>query len=111
MQELITWGSAAAAISALLAILKFWIDFSDRIAKVETMAAEKVAKAEAVAAEKIAILTAQFSMYREQIAREYVQRETLREVEERHRIAMRETERRLTDAIEKLGERFDRQHG
>ena len=43
------------------------------------------------------IQSAAFPLYREQIAREYIHREVMREVEER-----------LTAAIDRLGDRLDR---
>jgi DNA-binding protein H-NS len=86
-----------------IAILTFWMKFSDRI----TTANGTAERAEAVAqdakkdahetAQSLAIQTAAFSLYREQIAKEYIHREVMREVEDR-----------LTAAINRLGDRFDK---
>lgn len=77
--------------------------FSDRISKAESSANDAAKDATEAqlsardANDKIAIQTAAFSLYREQIAREYIHREVMREVEDR-----------LTQAIERLGDRLDR---
>jgi vacuolar-type H+-ATPase subunit E/Vma4 len=66
------------------------------LAKAEIISSE--AKEDAKEAnDKATILSASFSLYREQIAREYIHREVMREVEDR-----------LTQAIERLGDRLDR---
>jgi hypothetical protein len=49
------------------------------------------------ALEKVATLGTSFSTYREQVAKDFI-----------HRIAMREVEDRLTAAIDRLGDRLDR---
>ena len=96
-------GAIAGSASACVAILTFWIRFSDRITKAEATADEALKAAEQSKrdhqenADRLAIQTASFSLYREQIAREYIHREVMREVEER-----------LTQAIERLGDRLDR---
>lgn len=93
----------AGSASACVAILTFWIRFSDRITTAEGKADEALKAAEQSRrdnqenSDKLAIQTAAFSLYREQIAREYIHREVMREVEER-----------LTQAIERLGDRLDR---
>lgn len=103
MTDVVTWGAVALALGSLLSILKFYGSASDRITKAETSAksandvAQEAKKDAHDTAEKIAILSAAFSLYREQIAREYIHREVMREVEER-----------LTQAIERLGDRLDR---
>lgn len=96
-----------AAIGGLIvtgiAILTFWMRFSDRITIAEASAevskdiAQEAKKDAHDASEKIALLSASFSIYREQVAREYIHREVMREVEER-----------LTQAIDRLGDRLDR---
>lgn len=96
-------GVIAGLASAGTTILAFWIRFSDRISKAEAHAeaAEDAAKeAKSIALEahdKLAVQTAAFALYREQVAREYIHREVMREVEDR-----------LTAAIERLGDRMDR---
>lgn len=77
--------------------------FSDRITVAKAAAdkandlAEDAKKAAHEANEKAGILSTAFSLHREQIAREYIHREVMREVEDR-----------LTAAIERLGDRLDR---
>lgn len=96
-------GLASGLVVAAVTVLSFWLRFSDRITKAH--AAADLAKAAAddaradakEASERVAILAASFSLYREQIAREYIHREVMREVEER-----------LTQAIDRLGDRLDR---
>ncbi len=79
-----------------LAILGFWMTFASRLTSAEATAKEAREDAKE-ANEKATILSAAFSLYREQIAREYIHREVMREVEDR-----------LTAAIERLGDRLDR---
>lgn len=89
-------GAIAAIAGFGLAFATFWLTFGGRISAAETEASN--AKIEAKdASEKVAILGASFGLYREQIARDYI-----------HREAMREVEDRLTQAIDRLGERLDR---
>jgi biopolymer transport protein ExbB/TolQ len=103
MNEAITWASAVVAIGSLLSILKFWTSYSDRTTKSEAAAktandiAQEAKKDAHEAFEKVAVLAASFSLYREQVAREYIHREVMREVEDR-----------LTQAIDRLGNRLDR---
>lgn len=103
MSDVVTWGAVAVALGSLLSILKFYGSASDRITKSEAAAktasdiAQDAKKEAHETAEKIGILGASFSLYREQIAREYIHREVMREVEER-----------LTQAIDRLGDRLDR---
>jgi biopolymer transport protein ExbB/TolQ len=102
-------GVAAIAMIAGfgLSFATFWLTFGGRIARSELEAklssklAEEAMKAAREAAkesvEKIAIMQAAFGLYREQVAREYIHREVMREVEDR-----------LTQAIDRLGDRLDR---
>lgn len=89
-------GAIAAVAGFGLSFAIFWMTFGSRIGTAETKAnnAELAAKD---ANDKVAILSTSFGLYREQIAREYI-----------HREAMREVEDRLTAAIDRLGERLDR---
>jgi len=97
MIEVPQWATfAVALIVPGLAILGFWMTLSSRLTKSEVMA-EDAKKDAAEANEKATLLSASFSLYREQIAREYIHREVMREVEDR-----------LTQAIERLGDRLDR---
>ena len=69
---------------------------SSRLTKAEVIAQDAIDDAKE-ANEKATLLSASFALYREQIAREYIHREVMREVEDR-----------LTQAIERLGDRLDR---
>lgn len=97
MNEVPQWATfVVALILPAVAIIGFWMSLSARLAKAEIIASE--AKDDAKEAnEKATLLSAAFSLYREQIAREYIHREVMREVEDR-----------LTQAIERLGDRLDR---
>jgi len=74
----------------------FWLKFGARIgrAEIESTAAVLAGKD---AIDRVTRLDASFSTYREQVARDYIQRD-----------AMRELEDRLTAAIDRLGDRLDR---
>lgn len=97
MSEIPQWATfAVGLILPAVGVLGFWMALSARLAKAEVIADE--AKADAKEAnDKATLLSASFSLYREQIAREYIHREVMREVEDR-----------LTQAIERLGDRLDR---
>lgn len=89
--------SAVVGIAGFgLAFATFWLTFGSRIATAESKANNSELQAKD-AIDKVAILASSFALYREQIAREYI-----------HREAMREVEDRLTAAIDRLGERLDR---
>ena len=84
-------------------ILAFWINFAREIAKARSVAEQANNKADA--AQKACLdlniqlqaQTASFAIYREQIAREYISRDSMRELEDR-----------LTGEIKGLGTRIDR---
>jgi biopolymer transport protein ExbB/TolQ len=101
--DVVTWGAVAIAIGAMIAIVKMSNFYSDRITKAEEKGRQAIEIAQEAkkdahdAAEKIAIQSASFGLYREQIARDYIHREVMGEVEDR-----------LTSAIDRLGERLDR---
>ncbi len=97
MIELPQWFTLGASLTVpVLTVLGFWMTISSRLTKAEITAEE--AKEDAKEAnQKATLLSASFSLYREQIAREYIHREVMREVEDR-----------LTQAIERLGDRLDR---
>jgi hypothetical protein len=97
MTEIPQWAQfAVALVLPAIAIIGFWMSLSSRLATAEITSKE--AKEDAKEAnEKATLLSASFSLYREQIAREYIHREVMREVEDR-----------LTQAIERLGDRLDR---
>lgn len=92
--------AAVGAISAIggfgLSFAVFWLTFGGRIGTAETKATQALDQAKE-ANDKVGIQTAAFALYREQVAREYIHREVMREVEDR-----------LTQAIDRLGERLDR---
>ncbi len=89
-----------------IAIVTFWMKFATSIANNKSAAeaalnvAQEAKKDAHESSEKAVILSTSFGLYREQIAREYIHREVMREVEER-----------LTSAINRLGDRLDRRLG
>lgn len=93
---------ASMAIAACT-IITFWINFATQISNARSIAEQ--AKTSADDARKtcielnasLAATGAAFALYREQIAREYIHRETMREVEER-----------LTNEIKEVAKRIDR---
>lgn len=96
--------AAAATVGGFaIAFATFWIRFGARIARAEGVSDEALKACEQAKRDHqeisntLAIQTAQFSLYREQIARDYIHREVMREVEDR-----------LTAAIDRLGDRLDR---
>lgn len=102
----VEWPAIAAMATIggfALSFATFWYTFGSRITKAE--AAATAAQNEALAAskdakeanEKIAIMAAAHALFREQVAKEYINREVAREMEDR-----------LTAAIDRLGDRFDR---
>jgi biopolymer transport protein ExbB/TolQ len=103
MNDVVTWGAAIAALGSISAIIGFWTRYSDRLTKADTKAAiaEKAAeeaKKEAKAAhDRVTLLDQAFALYRERVALEYTSTRTLAMVEAR-----------LTEAIDRLGDRFDR---
>lgn len=94
MPPWITFG--LSLVVPVIAIIGFWMAVSSRLTKAEVTADDAKKDAEEANA-KATLLSASFSLYREQIAREYIHREVMREVEDR-----------LTQAIERLGDRLDR---
>lgn len=96
-------GGILGIIVSAGSVITFWMNFSNRITEAKAAAdkandiAQEAKKDAHDVAEKIAIQSAAFSIYREQVAREYIHREVMREVEDR-----------LTDAINRLGDRLDR---
>lgn len=97
MTDLPQWFTLGASLTVpALAILGFWMAISSRLTKAEITADDAKQDAEE-ANQKATLLSASFALYREQIAREYIHREVMREVEDR-----------LTQAIERLGDRLDR---
>jgi exonuclease VII small subunit len=103
MNDVITWGAMATAVGSVIAIVGFWTRYSDRLTKADAKAASakeaaEEAKRDAKAAEvRVSLLDQAFGLYRERVALEYTSTKTLQAVEAR-----------LTDAIERLGDRFDR---
>ena len=96
---MLEWPAVAAFASTggfAISFAVFWLTFGTRIGRVETEA--NTANSEARdALERVATLGASFSTYREQIAKDCIHREVMREVEDR-----------LTAAIDRLGDRLDR---
>lgn len=103
---MIEWAGVGALAGLAVAgttVVTFWMNFSAKIGEAKSEAAAALrdaAEAKKIASEtnmSNAALAAAFGLHREQIAREYIHRETMREVETR-----------LTAAIDRLGDRLDR---
>jgi hypothetical protein len=124
MDTMIFWtavGSIAAVLAFGLALLVFWLNFANRVSEAK-QAADKAQGAADAATEKadaairsaadvhnrITAEIAAMGLYRETVAREYVRRDVLREMEDRIMEAMRDVAKQSTEAIKGLGERIDR---
>jgi hypothetical protein len=95
-------GAACAIIGSGTTVIMFWMRFENRMTIAKAVADDAYqraveAKRQADDAHgRVTLLAAEFGLYRENVAREYI-----------HREAMREIEDRLTAAIERLGDRLD----
>src|SRR4051812_41931137 len=97
MTEVPVWLTIAlAAVVPCCTVIGFWMALGSRIAKAEIIA-EGAKKDAEEANGKATLLSASFSLYREQIAGSYIHREVMREIEDR-----------LTQAIDRLADRLDR---
>lgn len=114
MMDWVAYGPMLTAIGFLvaqvIALIVGWVRMKDQAndAKEEAAEAKKIAL-EAHAT--LAVTNAEFARYREQVARDYVTRDTIREVEHRVVHAARETETRLSQQIQHVIERIDRAFG
>lgn len=79
-----------------LGIISFWMSLSSRLTKAET-AADLAQKEAFETTEKLTNLSTSYSAFRVDVAKEYIHRTTMIEVEDR-----------LTKAIDRLADRFDR---
>ncbi len=106
----VEWAIIAGVVGVCsfgLSFAIFWFNFGTRLSKAESEAssaaraattANAVIKAETDRLnERLILLGTSFSHYREQVAKEYISRDVAREMEDR-----------LTMAIERLGDRFDK---
>lgn len=95
----ISWDLNTATLLALLTNLVLLVVFAVKTQQRAHSAYERAAGAQKTADEAhvaIGVLSSSLAMYREQVAEKYVDKNSLREMEER-----------LTRAIEKVGERVD----
>lgn len=96
MNEVLSWGALIGAAGSIIAIVTFWMNRGR--AEGENSATASDAKKMALEAHiKIGALDAAFGLYRENVAKEYVSRSTLHEVEIR-----------ITGAIDRITDRLDR---
>jgi len=100
------WSAIAALAGmsgAAIAALGFWLNFSERVSKANARAqaaeaeAQKAMEAAKAAGIKVEALATAFGIYREQVAREYVSYDR-----------MKEFVQRLSDEIGQVRVRFDR---
>jgi len=80
----------------MVAFIGFWMGLSARLTRGE-LVAEHALKDAAEATAKTVLLETSFSLFREQVAKEYIDRAVMSGVEDR-----------LTLAIDRLGDRLDR---
>jgi hypothetical protein len=114
-------GAIATVLAFGLALLVFWLNFANRVSEAK-LVAEKAQGAADIATDKAdaairsaaeihnRFTTEQAAMgiYRESIAREYVRRDVLREMEERIMAAVRDAVGQSTAAFNSLSERIDK---
>jgi hypothetical protein len=96
---MLEWPAVAAVASTggfAISFAVFWLTFGTRIGRAETEAGAANSGAKE-ALDRINRLGTTLSTYREQVARDYIHREVMHEVEDR-----------LTAAIDRLGDRLDR---
>lgn len=118
MENVVTWAAVLAVGGFVITLLKFWSALNDRIQSVGKEAGERIdtLRYEREAAgnginTQIAAIHAQFSLHREQMAREqreFVTREMLRDFEQRIERSMKESGERTVEAIRQLSNRIDR---
>ena len=95
--------TAFGLCTAGVTVVSFWIAFSDRISKSHAHAESAMVEAKYASKRadeahvSLAALTGAFSLYREQVAREYVQRDVLEQ-----------TENRIMSAISQITDRLDK---
>lgn len=111
MDSMVLWtamGAIATVLAAAVALLMFWLNFDRRVS--EAKEAAKIATDKADVAirnatdihNRITAEQASMALYRETIAREYVRRDVLREMEERIMGAMRDGLGGVKDSIGEL---------
>lgn len=97
MSDIPQWLSfILVGIVPITAFATFWMSISSRLTKAETNSEDAV-KDIAKNCEKLNALSASYTAFREKVAAEYIHRQVMVEVEER-----------MTAAIDRLGDRFDR---
>jgi predicted transcriptional regulator len=97
MYELPQWlVIVVGSVVPMVAFAGFWMQLSARLTKAETLA-DKATESAREAQEKLTLLSNTISEYKEQVAKEYI-----------HRAIMKDVEDRLTAAIDRLGDRLDR---
>jgi len=100
-------GAISGLTVAGLAVLGFWLNWSDRLGRAQNKA-EAAGQEAHEANERVSTLSAQFSLYREQAVREFVAHTTIADVERRLVQSQAKTEQRLVDALDGLNKRLDR---
>lgn len=116
--EVSTIVALCSAGGALVAILGFWLRFSDRITKAEgaAEASEKAADmAHALvdqAHTRITALAGEFGIYRERVALDFVGKEAVRELKAEVIEAIKDLDRKVDDLLteERRHERHDRRN-
>lgn len=105
--------SLLAALAALFAVFGFWLRLGQQITEAKVSAqnalqeAAEAKQAAAGNATSLAAAQAAHALFREQVAREYVDRDMIREIESRVVNAIEKAARASTDAIVALAKRID----
>lgn len=98
--------AAASATTAALAVFGFWMRFSDRVAKAETVA-DAAREAIDNVDESIKALERELSDYKQHVVEKFVMTDTLGAFETRVTTAQLHSEQRLVAAIDEVKGRID----
>lgn len=113
--------STITALGVLGGFVVFWMSVATKISEARSAgdkaqsAAENALqegveahKSASLAHDRITVQSESFGLYRERVAKEYVSRDILREMEERLTSAIRDSSRTASEAITSLGVRLDK---
>lgn len=106
MNDLLTWGAIIAAGSSIIAVIKFWMDMGEAVAKAK--AAEHTAS---IAMAKVELAARELSDYKVEAARQFASYGALTLAENRFSLAvegMRADFSRITERLDRLFERMDK---
>jgi tRNA C32,U32 (ribose-2'-O)-methylase TrmJ len=104
--ELVAWAAIAGVIAHAVGVYSYLSSRAKSRADLESTARDAKQRADE-AHEKLAVLTANMSLHREMIARDYIAKDGMREVQMDFRAALQATEGRLAAAIKHQDGRLD----